>query len=181
MRTAPSLVPIEHLNALDAAAFERALRPLFERAGPLADALFLARPFASYPALLDAADALARELPDEQKVAILNGHPRIGENADVVREASALAYAEQGFVSEQDATAADLARVYADLARLNAAYEARFGFRFLVFVNGRPKAAIREVLQTRLERSRAAELATALADLVAIARDRLTVLSNAAR
>ena len=37
--------------------------------------------------------------------------------------------------------------VLAELARLNAEYEARHGFRFVVFVNRRPKAEILEVLQ----------------------------------
>jgi 2-oxo-4-hydroxy-4-carboxy--5-ureidoimidazoline (OHCU) decarboxylase len=62
--------------------------------------------------------------------------------------------------------------VLAELARLNRLYEARFGFRFVVFVNGRPKAAILEVLRHRVARTRAEELATALDDLVSIAADR---------
>ena len=55
---------------------------------------------------------------------------------------------------------------------LNRRYEERFGFRFVVFVNRRPKAEIVLVLRERLERSRDEELNTALAELVAIARDR---------
>jgi 2-oxo-4-hydroxy-4-carboxy--5-ureidoimidazoline (OHCU) decarboxylase len=62
------------------------------------------------------------------------------------------------------------------LAELNRAYEARFGFRFVVFVNRRPKSAIVDVLKTRLGRSREAEMETALGDMMAIARDRLPTL-----
>ena len=60
----------------------------------------------------------------------------------------------------------------AELAGLNRAYEERFGFRFVVFVNGRPKSEILEVLRARIERTRDEELDTGLAELVAIARDR---------
>jgi 2-oxo-4-hydroxy-4-carboxy-5-ureidoimidazoline decarboxylase len=63
--------------------------------------------------------------------------------------------------------------VFRELARLNEAYERKFGFRFVVFVNQRPKAALVPVLESRLLRPRAEELKTALADIVAIAEDRL--------
>ena len=59
-----------------------------------------------------------------------------------------------------------------ELAELNRAYEARFGFRFVVFVNGRPKREIAASLRGRLGRTREEELATALDELVAIAEDR---------
>ena len=60
----------------------------------------------------------------------------------------------------------------AELAELNRRYEERFGFRFVVFVNRRPKAEIVPILRERLGRTREAELDTALSELVAIARDR---------
>ena len=60
----------------------------------------------------------------------------------------------------------------AELARLNAQYEARYGFRFVVFVNRRPKAEVLAVLQQRIGRSSDDELQTALGELVQIAVDR---------
>ena len=60
----------------------------------------------------------------------------------------------------------------AELARLNRAYEEKFGFRFIVFVNRRPRAELLPVLRERLERTKEEELDTALHELVAIARDR---------
>ena len=59
-----------------------------------------------------------------------------------------------------------------DLVYLNQVYEEKFGFRFVVFVDRRPKDEILEVLRRRLERTREEELETALTELVAIARDR---------
>ena len=100
-------------------------------------------------------------LPEEERVDALNAHPRIGERRLAGRSA-----AEQG-----DATAEDPA-VMEELARLNAAYEERFGFRFVVFVNRRPRAELVPVLRERLGRTREEELATGCNALVAIAEDR---------
>jgi 2-oxo-4-hydroxy-4-carboxy--5-ureidoimidazoline (OHCU) decarboxylase len=95
---------------------------------------------------------------DEQKE-LLDAHPAIGARASSARSA-----AEQG---DDDDPA-----VLAELARLNAAYEAKFGFRFVVFVNRRPRREIVPILRERLQRSRDAELTTAVDELVQIAIDR---------
>jgi OHCU decarboxylase len=58
------------------------------------------------------------------------------------------------------------------LARLNAAYEERHGFRFVVFVNRRPKSEILDLLRVRITNPTDQELETALSELVAIADDR---------
>ena len=71
----------------------------------------------------------------------------------------------------EQGTEADPA-VMTELAYLNQVYEEKFGFRFVVFVAGRPKAEILDVLGERLERTREEELETGLEELVAIARDR---------
>ena len=103
---------------------------------------------------LTVADDVAAALPEDDKIAALNTHPRIGERS-----------------AEQHG---DEPAVLEELARLNAAYEQRFGFKFVVFVNRRPRAALLPVLRERLQRSREQELETGLRELVAIARDRWT-------
>lgn len=105
------------------------------------------------------ARALLATLPEAEQVEALNAHPAIGS-----RRLSAAAAREQG----ADADPA----VLAELDRLNREYEAKFGFRFVVFVNRRSKAAILDVLRRRITRTRREELATALEELVAIAEDR---------
>ena len=172
----PRLMPIEDLNRQPLEAFTEGLRPLFEAAGPLAERVAAARPFASYEALLARADALVDALATEEQVTVVNAHPRIGESAAAVRKTSALSYREQGYDAEAGMPPEQVERIYAELARLNAEYEAKFGFRFLVFVNGRSKAEILDVLRERIERPREQELSTALHDMLAIARDRLTKL-----
>ena len=177
----PRLLPIDELNGLPPDAFVEALRPLFEAAGPLGERLAASRPFASYDALLGRAEALVDELSPEQQVIVVNAHPRIGESASVVRATSALSYREQGYDAEAHLAPEELERIYGDLTRLNAEYERRFGFRFVVFVNRRPKAAILEVLRARLTNSREQELRTALLEMLAIARDRLSTLGGRER
>jgi 2-oxo-4-hydroxy-4-carboxy-5-ureidoimidazoline decarboxylase len=172
-QSTPRLQPITRLNQLPSDAFAAALRPLFEAAAPLAAALHAARPFASYARLIDRAQQIARQLPRAQQVEIVNAHPRIGEDPAAVRARSMLSYREQGYDTEDPA---QVQQVYAELAHLNAAYEQRFGFRFVVFVNRRPKSAIVEVLRTRLNNQRPDELHAALSAMFLIARDRLRTL-----
>jgi 2-oxo-4-hydroxy-4-carboxy--5-ureidoimidazoline (OHCU) decarboxylase len=100
------------------------------------------------------------ELSEAEKLEALNAHPAIGARAGL----SARSSAEQGTDSDPV--------ILTELAYLNQVYEEKFGFRFVVFVNGRPKTEILEVLRGRLERTREEELETALAELVAIARNR---------
>jgi 2-oxo-4-hydroxy-4-carboxy--5-ureidoimidazoline (OHCU) decarboxylase len=108
---------------------------------------------------LEAAPEVITELDEADMLDALNAHPAIGAGGLSARSA-----AEQGAEAEP--------AVAAELARLNQVYEEKFGFRFVVFVNRRPKAEILEVLRERLERPREEELETALTELVAIARDR---------
>ncbi len=106
------------------------------------------------------ARTLVHELPGEEKREILGAHPAIGQRTGLSERSAA----EQGADAEP--------AVLAELARLNAAYEARHGFRFVVFVNRRPKAEILDVLRARIDRPTEAELETALDELVSIAEDR---------
>jgi len=108
---------------------------------------------------LGRAREVAAELPDEEKKEILDAHPAIG-----ARPTSERSRREQG--SDDDPA------VLEELARLNAEYEARFGFRFVVFVNGRPRREIVPVLRERLQRTREQELATGVDELVQIAVQR---------
>jgi 2-oxo-4-hydroxy-4-carboxy--5-ureidoimidazoline (OHCU) decarboxylase len=67
---------------------------------------------------------------------------------------------------------AERRRVAGVLERLNTAYESRFGFRYVIFVAGRPRAAIVPLMEAALNAKRGAERRRALRDVVAIARDR---------
>jgi 2-oxo-4-hydroxy-4-carboxy-5-ureidoimidazoline decarboxylase len=109
---------------------------------------------------LGVAEEVARGLSEDERLEALNAHPAIGAK-EGVSERSRL---EQGPEEE--------AALETELAYLNRVYEEKFGFRFVVFVERRPRAAILDVLRERLARSREEELDTAVQELVAIARDR---------
>ena len=139
----------------------------FERAGPL-----LARlqndgggPFRSDEDLLERAQAVLAEMTEAEQIAVIDAHPRIGEHPGKV---SAESFTEQRY--DRDTTPPE---VYLRLARLNEEYEQKFGFRFVVFVNRRPKEALVPVLEARLRGTRDEERRTALGEIMAIARDRL--------
>jgi 2-oxo-4-hydroxy-4-carboxy--5-ureidoimidazoline (OHCU) decarboxylase len=105
---------------------------------------------------LGRARGLARELSDEEKKEVLDAHPAIGGTKLSARSAS-----EQGTDEAPP-----------ELDELNRRYEERFGFRFVVFVNRRPKSAVVPILRKRLERTREEELETGVDELVQIAIDR---------
>lgn len=109
---------------------------------------------------LEAAPDVLAELSEADKLEALDAHPAIGTRAGLSERSAA----------EQGADADPV--ILTELAYLNQVYEEKFGFRFVVFVNGRPKTEILEVLRGRLERTREEELESALGELVAIARDR---------
>jgi len=113
---------------------------------------------------LNRAEEIALAMPEAEQIELLNAHPRIGAAPATV---SAHSYREQGY--DRDQGTADL---QARLDRLNDEYEARNGFRFVTFVNRRPKAQVLEELRERIERPREEELRRAAHELVAIARDR---------
>ncbi len=109
---------------------------------------------------LGSATAVVAELGDDERREVLDAHPAIGQTKGL----SARSAAEQG--TDDDPA------VLAELARLNAEYEARHGFRFVVFVNRRPKAEILEILRVRIDNPTDEELETAVGELVSIAIDR---------
>ena len=106
------------------------------------------------------ARTLVHELSADEKREVLDAHPAIGQRKGLSKHSAA----EQG----HDVDPAVLAELY----RLNTAYESRHGFRFVVFVNRRPKTEILEVLRDRIDKPTDVELETALDELVAIAADR---------
>jgi len=101
---------------------------------------------------LERAEDVALSLDEREQAAALATHPRIGEPSPEQHGG------EPAIITE--------------LAYLNQVYEEKFGFRFVVFAAGRPRAELLQVLRERLERSREEELETGIRELVAIAKDR---------
>jgi 2-oxo-4-hydroxy-4-carboxy--5-ureidoimidazoline (OHCU) decarboxylase len=150
------------LDALSPDGFAAAAVPWFEGAPRFLARLAAARPFGDESTLFARAAEIALAMPEDEQLELINAHPRLGAPPASV---SASSFREQGY--DRDTTAA-----IADLERLNADYEERFGFRFCVFVNGRSRPELVPVVDAALGSDRDAEIRRALGDVVAIARDR---------
>ena len=180
----PETEPIEELTALDAvpaAVFEAAIAPFFEGAPAFLARIAAARPFGGWLALFEAARLIAHAMPAQEQVELIDAHPRLGASPASV---SAMSFQEQGYEREAAANLAseaalDRDRVAAELERLNLAYEARFGFRYCVFVAGRSRSELLPDMRAALARERDSELHRALDAVIDIAMDRQRTLAGA--
>lgn len=147
------------------------MAPLFEQAPGFIDRLEAGRPYGSWEHLFERAAAVAAAMPVELQLELIDAHPRIGAPPDSV---SALSFVEQGYDRERasEQAEAERARLSSELERLNLAYEATFGFRYVVFVAGRSRASIVPLMEAALGAKRDDEIKRALHDVIAIARDR---------
>ena len=176
------------VNAADTAAFVGMVAPLFEGAPRFLDRLADARPFGDWGSMFTAARAIAHAMPTDEQVELIDAHPRLGAPPATVSEMS---YREQGYdrdaagepavqaeAAAPAATAAEIERdrVAAELEHLNAAYEARFGFRYCVRVAGRPRAALLPDMEASLAGGRETERHRAIDAVVDIAMDRLSAV-----
>ena len=165
---------IDDLDVMAPGAFAASIAPLFEGARGFLGRLAVARPFGSIEALFEGAREIAHGMPLDEQLELIDAHPRLGAAPATV---SALSHAERGY-GRDDALDADVA---AEVERLNAAYETRFGFRYCVFVAGRSRAELLPGLAAALGADRDAEIDRALDAVVAIARDRYAKLTGRAQ
>ena len=165
--------PFPLIGDIDAVPPETAtalLGPLFEDAPRFLARLAAERPFGDDATLIARAHDLARSLPEDEQVELLDAHPRIGADPAAVSE---LSHEEQSYGEDRPQPEPWIAE---ELDALNDAYERIFGFRFVIFVAGRPRSAIVPILETSLRDERISELRRGLDDVVHIAGDRLSKL-----
>jgi len=176
---------LERLNTLSEADFATAMEPLFEGARRFLQRLARARPFAFEDELFRAARETAHAMPEEEQLELLAAHPRIGADPASL---SHLSRQEQGFdrdsdegddESDEEEPRGEPAYVGEELAMLNEIYQAHFGFRYVVFVAGRPREAIIPLIEIALRNDRDTELRRAVDDTIYIAADRLSSLRGA--
>jgi 2-oxo-4-hydroxy-4-carboxy-5-ureidoimidazoline decarboxylase len=161
---------LAELNRAPAAVAAAALAPLFEGAPRFLARLVTARPFGDWGSLFGTARRIAHAMPEAEQVELVDAHPRLGAPPGSV---SPLSYREQGYGRDATAPAGNgETAAAAALERLNAAYEDRFGFRYCVYVAGRPRAALLPGLADALAADREAELHRALDAVVEIAAAR---------
>ena len=171
-------VDAARLDRLPTGEFVAAMAPLFEGAPRFLARLAAERPFGSAERLFERAREIALAMPEDEQRELIDAHPRLGAPPGSL---SALSFVEQGYDREAAGAAAEAERerVAAELAQLNEAYERRFGFRYCVFVAGRPAASLLPGLESALLADADEERRRALGDVVAIARARYGSLGEA--
>ncbi|TPW16041.1 MAG: hypothetical protein FD129_794 [bacterium] len=133
-------------------------------------AMAQARPFADRATLNRALEAALAALRPTDLLAALRRHPRLGEST----AAAPSGRQEQGWSrAEQSCLAMAADPVKVQLARLNAEYEKKFGWIFLLCATGLSAEAVVSHLERRLAADPEAELAAAGVELAAITRLRL--------
>ena len=126
-----------------------------------------ARPYRTWAALLDQANAVLRDLSWADVLEALAAHPMIGRRADGDSAEAAWSRSEQ---SGMDGASRDVAD---RLAELNLAYQEKFGHVFLICASGLPAEVMLRSLEHRLRNDAAAEQRSTRAELAAITRLRL--------
>ena len=167
---------VEDLDALPEEAAIDFLQTIFEGGPRFLSSLAAARPFETDDGLIGAARELGRTLDTDAQIELLDAHPRIGADPAKV---SALSRAEQGYDAVDAPEVDPEAWIDEELETLNDAYERIFGFRFVIFVAGRPRSEILSILERALRDYKEPELRRGVDEIVYIASDRLATLRGA--
>jgi N-carbamoyl-L-amino-acid hydrolase len=127
---------LERLNAAPRVEFVALLDGTYEHSPWIADAAFDARPFASLAALKNALVRAVRAAGRDAQLGLIRAHPELAGKAMVARMLTAESTSEQGKAGLTACTPEEFARI----GELNAAYNAKFGFPFILAVRG-PRGA----------------------------------------
>jgi N-carbamoyl-L-amino-acid hydrolase len=122
----------EQLNAAHQQAFTAALDGTYEHSPWIAAAAWEQRPFTTLAQLKRALVQVVRDAGVDRQLALIRAHPELAGKAMVSKSLTAESTNEQGKAGLTDCTPAEFARIQ----QLNAAYNARFGFPFILAVRG---------------------------------------------
>jgi 2-oxo-4-hydroxy-4-carboxy-5-ureidoimidazoline decarboxylase len=160
------------LNALPKPAFIDTLGTIFEHSPWVAEDAYAAAPFTNLESLHAAMVAVVDQASLDQQLALIRAHPDLAGKAALAGELTAESTSEQ--------KGAGLDRLspdeYAKFHRLNDAYQAKFGFPFIIAVRGHDRHSILAAFETRLLNDAESERAEALAQIARIAGFRLADL-----
>ncbi|GIX50870.1 2-oxo-4-hydroxy-4-carboxy-5-ureidoimidazoline decarboxylase [Sphaerotilus sulfidivorans] len=123
---------IEQLNAATPAEFVALLDGTYEHSPWIAERAAALRPFTSLAGLKHALVGVVRDAGTEPQLALIRAHPELAGKAMVSKTLTAESTNEQGKAGLTDCTPEEFAR----LQQLNADYNAKFGFPFILAVRG---------------------------------------------
>ena len=165
---------LDRLNTAPLAEAAAMLDGLYEHSPWIVQAALAQRPFASLAALKHAAAKVVARATREQQLALIRAHPELAGKAMVSKSLTAESTGEQSRAGLTDCTPAEFEK----LQSLNARYNEKFGFPFILAVRGPrgtglTRAQIIETFERRLAHPPAFELAECLRNIHRIAEIRL--------
>jgi 2-oxo-4-hydroxy-4-carboxy-5-ureidoimidazoline decarboxylase len=163
---------LAELNRTDRAPFVAALGNVFEHSPWVAEAAWSARPFARVADLHAAMVDAVERAGSARQLALIRAHPELAGKAAIRGELTASSTSEQ---SGAGLTACS-PEEYARLTELNARYNAKFGFPFILAVKGYDRAGVIAEFARRVDNDVATERAEALRQIARIAAFRLQSL-----
>jgi OHCU decarboxylase len=171
------MTTLQHLNSCDTASFVDALRGIYEHSPWIPERAAAHRPFASLAALKLALQEAVSQASEDEQLSLLRAHPELAGKAAIAGELTAESTGEQAASGLNRCSPAE----YAALHRLNAAYNHKFGFPFILAVKGPTgrgltRQAIIATFERRLKHRRQDELNEALRQVHRIAEIRLNDL-----
>jgi N-carbamoyl-L-amino-acid hydrolase len=165
---------LEHLNTATRADFVALLDGVYEHSPWIAERAWAARPFESLAALKHALVQAVRSADREARLGLIRAHPELAGKAMVAKTLTSESTHEQGRAGLSECTPQEFERIQ----RLNAAYNDRFGFPFVLAVRGPrgtglTRAQIIAAFERRIENHPDYEFAEALRNIHRIAEIRL--------
>ncbi|GKS75596.1 2-oxo-4-hydroxy-4-carboxy-5-ureidoimidazoline decarboxylase [Acidovorax sp. SUPP950] len=172
---------LEQLNAAPPEEAAHLLDGLYEHSPWIAAQALAARPFRSLAQFKHAMVRVLAQAPREAQLALVRAHPELAGKAMVANALTAESAREQGTAGLTQCTPDEFARIQ----HLNAEYNARFGFPFILAVRGPrgtglPRQDIIDTFARRLTNPPDFELAEALRNIHRIAEIRLNDLFGVA-
>ncbi len=168
------MTTLSDLNTCPAAAFADTLRGIYEHSPWIPERAAAQRPFATVAALKFALQGAVAGASVDERLGLIRAHPELAGKAAIAGELTAES------TQEQSKSGLNLcsAEQFSTLHRLNADYNAKFGFPFILAVKGPTGAgltreAIIDTFTRRLKNQRCDELAECLRQIHRIAELRI--------
>lgn len=165
---------IDDVNALSPQEFVSAFGGLYEHSPWIAEAAEEKRPFPDFYSLLAAMTEIVSSSDEAKQLALLRAHPELAGKAVIDRHLTDASIEEQASAGLDRMTSQE----YETFHRLNADYNARFDFPFIICVRLTDKAGILKAMESRARNSREQEFRTALEEVSKIARLRLEAMGS---
>ncbi|MEY4863282.1 MAG: hypothetical protein RLZ51_1377 [Pseudomonadota bacterium] len=172
--SAPAL-RLEQLNAASCAEFTRLLEGTYEHSPWIAERAWTSRPFRTLAALKWALVQAVRQSSRQEQLGLIRAHPELAGKAMVARTLTAESTNEQSKAGLTQCTPEEFERIH----DLNARYNEKFGFPFILAVRGPRGEGLRKqqiiaAFERRLHHHPDVEFAEALRNIHRIAEVRLT-------